>query len=59
MNKEKVAEPGLFASAPTAAIGSEEEKKEERKRQFLNMISEDDIKRRHYESHDELRKEKR
>ena len=38
---------------------TEEEKKEERKRQFLSVISEDDIKRKHIERHDELRKEKR
>jgi hypothetical protein len=33
--------------------------KEEKKRQFLNNLTEDDIKRRHYESHDEIRKAKR
>ncbi len=59
MSKEKPTGSDLFQPTPFETSASEEEKKEERKRQFLNIISEDDIKRRHYESHDELRKEKR
>ena len=35
------------------------EGKEENKRQFLNKLTEDDVKRLHNESQDKLRKEKR
>ncbi len=32
---------------------------EERARQFLNKLPEDEIKRKHYEIHEEMRKEER
>jgi len=49
----------LFGSEKEHGDKAEEEKKDEKKRQFLNTISEDDIKRHHYDAHDEMRKAKR
>ncbi len=57
MSKEQQAVPGLFATE--SAEDKSEEKKGERRKQFMNLVSADDMKRRTYDTHDELRKEKR
>lgn len=55
MSKEQQSVESLFGTENK----SEDKKDEERRKQFLNVVSEDDLKRRHYDTHDELRKEKR
>lgn len=50
---------GADSQSNQKADKSNEDDKEEKKRQFLNILSEDDVKRRHNESQDEMRKAKR
>ena len=53
---EKSSETTLFNSMET---NPGEDKKDERHKQFMNIGGEGDMKRRQYDSHEELRKEKR
>ena len=52
-------EGDLFSADGKGGKGGAEERKEERKREFLSIMSEDDIKRKHNDSLEELRKSKR
>jgi hypothetical protein len=52
-------ESELFGAGGKGAKGEAEERKEERKKDFLNIISEDDLKRKQNDSLDDLRKNKR
>ena len=56
MDQKKVEPGALFGAMETKAT---EEKKDERRKQFMNLASEGEIKRRQYDCHEELRKEKR
>lgn len=56
MTKQEQNTSGLFAPMEE---NTSEEKKEWRKKEFLNITTENDMKRRQYNFHDELRKEKR
>jgi len=57
--KEKPAQSDLFESAAMESENPGDDKKEDRKKQFLGVLSEDDIKRRHYDNQEDLRKQKR
>ena len=52
-------ESDLFAARDKDSKGPAEERKEERKKDFLNIISEDDLKRKQNDSLEDIRKSKR
>lgn len=56
MSSQHPSEGSLFASMDETNV---EEKKDSRRKDFLNLASEGDIKRRQHDFHDELRKKRR